>query len=156
LSSTDGWPDPASDPVELVGDDVVLGWRAYSNNLGGVIHEKISQIDSCKSTLNLVANCSFDNNSGNSWQFLNHMGASSWASYSGGQLNATIYYGSSVHWHIQARTAVDLSEGGAYQLRFRARADSYRDITVNIGHNGNQDNNWQSYGQTTFHPGPQW
>lgn len=156
LSPTNGLPYPASDPVDLVGDDMVLGWRAYSNNLGGFIHEKVSQIDACKSTRNLVANCSFDNASSAGWQFLNHMGASSWASYAGGQLKATIYYGGSVHWHIQARTAVDLSEGGTYALRFRARADSYRDVTVNIGHNGNQDNNWQSYGQTTFHPGPQW
>ena len=146
----------ASDPIDLDGDDLVLGWRAYNNNGGAFIREKVSQIDPCKSTRNLVGNCSFDNNSSSGWQLLNHMGAASWADYSGGQLKATIYYGGTVHWHIQARTAVNLSDGGAYQLRFRARADSYRDITVNIGHNGNQDNNWQSHGQTTFHPGPQW
>lgn len=146
----------ATDPIDLSGDDLVLGWRAYNNNGGAFIHEKVSQIDPCKSTRNLVSNCSFDNNSGNGWQFLNHMGASSWADYTGGQLKATIYYGSSVHWHIQARTAVNLSEGGVYQLRFRAKADNYRSVTANIGHNGNQDNNWVSYGQTSFNVGPQW
>jgi hypothetical protein len=146
----------ATDPIDVSGDDLVLGWRAYNVNGGAIIHEKISQLDPCKSTRNLVSNCSFDNNSGNGWQFLNHMGASSWADYSGSQLKATIYNPGSVHWHIQARTAVNLSEGGVYQLRFRARADSFRSVTVNIGHNGNQDNNWVSYGQTSFSVGPQW
>ena len=146
----------ASDPIDLDGDDLVLGWRSYNNNGGAFIREKVSQIDPCKSTRNLVSNCSFDNNSGNGWQFLNHMGASAWASYSGGQLTVTTYNPGSVHWHIQARTAVNLSEGSTYQLRFRARADNFRDVVVNIGHNGNQDNNWQSYGQTLFRPGPEW
>jgi Carbohydrate binding domain. len=145
----------ATDPIDLSGDNLALGWRAYNTNGGAIIHEKISQIDPCKSAHNLVANCSFDN-SGNGWQFLNHMGASSWADYSGGQLKATIYNSGSVHWHIQARTAVNLNDGGVYQLRFRAKADSYRSVTANIGHNGNQDNNWVSYGQTSFSVGPQW
>lgn len=146
----------ASDPIDLDGDDLVLGWRSYNNNGGAFIREKVSQIDACKSTRNLVANCSFDNASSAGWQFLNHMGASSWADYSGGQLKATIYNPGSVHWHIQARTAVNLSEGGIYQLRFRAKADGYRSVTANIGHNGNQDNNWVSYGQTSFSVEPQW
>ena len=84
------------------------------------------------------------------------MGASSWGNFNGGQLTVTTYNPGSVHWHIQARTAVNLSEGGTYQLRFRAKADNFRDVVVNIGHNGNQDNNWQSYGQTLFRPGPEW
>lgn len=145
----------ASDPIDLDGDDLVLGWRSYNNNGGAFIREKVSQLDSCKSTLNLVANCSFDN-SGSGWQFLNHQGAASWGNFSGGQLTVTTYNPGSVHWHIQARTAVNLSEGGIYQLRFRAKADNFRDVVVNIGHNGNQDNNWQSYGQTLFRPGPEW
>lgn len=146
----------ATDPIDLSGDDLVLGWRGYNSNGGAFIHEKISQIDPCKSTRNLVGNCSFDNNSGSGWQFLNHNGASSWANFNNGQLKATIYNPGSLHWHIQARTAVDLSEGGVYQLRFRAKADSIRSITANIGHNGNVDNNWVSYGQTSFSVGTQW
>jgi hypothetical protein len=155
ISPATGLPYPASDPMDLIGDDLVLGWRAHNKNNGAIIHEKISQIDVCKSTLNLVANCSFDN-SGSGWQFLNHQGASSWGNFSGGQLTVTTYNPGSVHWHIQARTAVNLNEGGTYQLQFRAKADNFRDVTVNIGHNGNQDNNWQSYGQTLFRPGPEW
>lgn len=147
---------PGIDDIDIVGDDLSLGWRAYNNLVGGFIHEKASLIDTCKSPLNLVANCAFDNTSGTGWQFLNHMGASAAVNYTGSQLNAVIYYGSSVHWHIQARTAVNLATSGTYKLRFRAKADNYRSLTVNLGHNGNQDNNWVSYGQTTFTPGPEW
>ncbi len=146
----------AVDPVDLVGDDLVLGWRGFNANQGAVIHEKISLIDSCKTPSNLVSNCAFDNSNGSGWQFLNHMGAAAAVNYSGSQLNAVIYYGSNVHWHIQARTAVNLATSGTYKLTFLAKADTYRSITVNLGHNGNQDNNWVSYGQTTFSPGPQW
>lgn len=156
FSPNTGLAYPSSDPIDLFGDNLVLGWRAHNRNNGAIIHERISQIDYCKSTQNLVANCSFDGNSGAGWQFLNHMGASAWASYNGGEMTVTTHYGGTIHWHIQARTPVNLSAGGTYELGFRARADSYRDITVNIGHNGNQDNNWVSYGQTTFRPGPQW
>src|SRR5690606_24116510 len=127
----------------------------YQSNIGAFIHEKVSLMDKCKSTRNLVTNCSFD--SGNAgWQFLNHMGAAAWGNFSNGELNATIYWGSNVHWHIQARTAVNLSAGGTYRLRFRAKADSLRSITVNIGHNGNVDNIWTSYGQTSFSLGSTW
>lgn len=147
---------PGSDPLDLSGDDIALGWRSYNNNGGAIIHEKVSQIDPCKSTLNLVGNCSFDNNSAAGWQFLNHMGASSWASYSGGQLFATIQNPGTVHWHIQARTAIKLNTAGAYRLQFRAKSTTFRDITVNLGHNGNADNNWASYGQQTFRLNPDW
>lgn len=154
--NTSGYAFNAVDPVKLVGDDLILGWRGVNGNQGAVIHEKVSLIDNCKSPLNLVSNCAFDNASGTGWQFLNHQGASASVNYSGSQLNAVIYYGSNVHWHIQARTAVSLATSGTYQLRFRAKADTYRSITVNLGHNGNQDSNWASYGQTTFTPGPEW
>ena len=149
---------PGIDPMELDGDNLVLGWRAYNGFRGAFIHEKISLIDTCKNPLNRVANCSFDNSSGAGWQFLNHQGASAWASFSGSQLTATISNPGFDHWHIQARTPIKLTAGASatYQLRFRAKAPNFRDLTVNIGHNGNQDNNWVSYGRTTFRPGPEW
>ncbi|HEY6528426.1 MAG TPA: carbohydrate binding domain-containing protein [Cellvibrionaceae bacterium] len=39
---------------------------------------------------------------------------------------------------------------------FRAKADSNRVFVVNIGHNGNQDNNWQSYGRENVSATTDW
>lgn len=147
---------PGSDSLDLFGDNLVLGWRAYNNNGGAVIQEKVSELDPCKSSRNLVANCSFDNNSANGWQFLTHQGASAWVNYNNGQLNANINNAGTVHWHIQARTAVKLNTLGTYQVQFRAKSTTFRDITVNLGHNGNADNNWVSYGQQGFRLNPDW
>lgn len=153
------------DPVALVGDDLVLGWRAFSGLRGGVIHEKASLIDACRDPRNVVRNCSFDtvtntslsaSQSGNGWQLLNYNGASAWADYSGRQLRINIHSPGYDMWHIQARTTVNLAQSGRYTLTFRAKADNYRSFVVNLGRNGNSDNQWTSYGRITATAGPDW
>ena len=154
--NSNNYPYPGADEFELVGDDLVLGWRGYAGLVGGFIHEKVSLIDSCKNPQNLVGNCSFDNSSGAGWQFLTHQGAAASVSYSGSQLKASIYNAGSDMWHIQARRAINLPATQNYQLTFRAKADNFRKMVVNIGHDGSQDNNWQSYGRVIVSPGPEW
>jgi hypothetical protein len=152
---------PGIDDVGVVGDDLSLGWRVFNAttpNLfyGAVLHEKISLLDPCRDPKNLVTNCSFDNvnnttfnNSASStnWTLLNNQGGSGSASYTNRELRISIYNPGSDMWHVQARTPVNLSQAVRYKLSFRAKADSNRGFVVNIGHNGNQDNNWQSYGR---------
>lgn len=153
------------DPIGLVGDDLVLGWRAFSGLLGGVIHEKASLIDACRDPLNLVSNCSFDNvtntaltgsQSSSGWQVLNWNGASSWADFNGRQMRINVQQPGYDMWHIQARTTVNLPQAGSYLLTFRAKADNVRTFVVNLGRNGNSDNNWASYGRVTAAAGPEW
>ncbi|WP_437569365.1 carbohydrate binding domain-containing protein [Sorangium sp. So ce542] len=153
------------DPIGLVGDDLSLGWRAFSGLLGGVVHEKVSLIDACRDPLNLVSNCSFDNvtntslaesQSSSGWQLLNWNGASAWADFTGRQMRINVQQPGSDMWHIQARTTVNLSQAGRYLLTFRAKADDVRTFVVNLGRNGNSDNNWASYGRVTAAAGPAW
>ncbi|WP_437578736.1 carbohydrate binding domain-containing protein [Sorangium sp. So ce887] len=153
------------DPIGLVGDDLVLGWRAFSGLLGGVVHEKASLIDACRDPLNLVNNCSFDNvtntalagnQSSSGWQVLNWNGASAWADFNGRQMRINVQQPGSDMWHIQARTTVNLPQAGRYLLTFRAKADDVRTFVVNLGRNGNGDNNWASYGRVTAAAGPEW
>ncbi|WP_437785638.1 carbohydrate binding domain-containing protein [Sorangium sp. So ce1097] len=153
------------DPIGLVGDDLVLGWRAFSGLLGGVIHEKASLIDACRDPLNLVSNCSFDNvtntaltgsQSSSGWQLLNWNGGSAWADFNGRQMRINVQQPGSDMWHIQARTTVNLPQAGRYLLTFRAKADNVRTFVVNLGRNGNSDNNWASYGRVTAAAGPEW
>ncbi|WP_437334080.1 carbohydrate binding domain-containing protein [Sorangium sp. So ce394] len=153
------------DPIGLVGDDLSLGWRAFSGLLGGVVHEKVSLIDACRDPLNLVTNCSFDNvtntslagsQSSSGWQLLNWNGASAWADFTGRQMRINVQQPGSDMWHIQARTTVNLSQAGRYLLTFRAKADDVRTFVVNLGRNGNSDNNWASYGRVTAAAGPAW
>ncbi|WP_437625645.1 carbohydrate binding domain-containing protein [Sorangium sp. So ce1151] len=153
------------DPIGLVGDDLALGWRAFSGLLGGVIHEKASLVDACRDPLNLVSNCSFDNvtntalagsQSSSGWQLLNWNGASAWADFNGRQMRINVQQPGSDMWHIQARTTVNLPQAGSYRLTFRAKADDVRTFVVNLGRNGNADNNWASYGRVTAAAGPQW
>ncbi|WP_437308715.1 carbohydrate binding domain-containing protein [Sorangium sp. So ce388] len=153
------------DPIGLVGDDLSLGWRAFSNLLGGVVHEKVSLVDACRDPLNLVSNCSFDNvtntslagsQSSSGWQILNWNGGSAWADFTGRQLRINVQQPGSDMWHIQARTTVNLPQAGRYLLTFRAKADDVRTFVVNLGRNGNSDNNWASYGRVTAAAGPQW
>ncbi|WP_437666995.1 carbohydrate binding domain-containing protein [Sorangium sp. So ce1182] len=153
------------DPIGLVGDDLSLGWRAFSGLLGGVIHEKASLVDACRDPLNLVSNCSFDNvtntalagsQSSSGWQLLNWNGASAWADFNGRQMRINVQQPGSDMWHIQARTTVNLPQAGSYRLTFRAKADDVRTFVVNLGRNGNTDNNWASYGRVTAAAGPQW
>lgn len=167
----DAQPYRGIDEIDLVGDDLSLGWRAHNsttqaNNFkGAVIFEKVSQLDACRAPNNLVANCSFDtvtNNSlassasGANWTLLNHMGASGSVNYTGGQMRVSINNPGSDMWHVQARTAVNLSQAVDYVLTFRAKADNNRSFVVNVGHNGNQDNNWQSYGRVTVSATTEW
>lgn len=167
----DGVPYQGIDEVEVVGDDLSLGWRAHNsttqptNFKGAVIYDKVSLLDSCREPANLVANCSFDavtNNSintaasGANWTLLNHMGASGSVNYTGRQMRVSINNPGSDMWHIQARTPVNLSQAVNYVLTFRAKADSNRGFVVNIGHNGNQDNNWQSYGRVNVSATNEW
>ncbi|WP_437681503.1 carbohydrate binding domain-containing protein [Sorangium sp. So ce131] len=153
------------DPIGLVGDDLALGWRAFSSLLGGVVHEKVSLIDACRDPLNLVTNCSFDNvtntslagsQSSSGWQLLNWNGASAWADFSGRQMRVNVQQAGSDMWHIQARTTVNLAQAGRYLLTFRAKADDVRTFVVNLGRNGSSDNNWASYGRVTPAAGPAW
>ncbi|WP_437997644.1 carbohydrate binding domain-containing protein [Sorangium sp. So ce185] len=153
------------DPIGLVGDDLSLGWRAFSGLLGGVVHEKVSLIDACRDPRNLVTNCSFDNvtntslagsQSSSGWQLLNWNGASAWADFTGRQMRINVQQPGSDMWHIQARTTVNLSQAGRYLLTFRAKADDVRTFVVNLGRNGNSDNNWASYGRVTAAAGPAW
>lgn len=153
------------DPVAIVGDDLSLGWRAYSKLLGGVVHEKASLIDSCRDPRNVVQNCSFDtvtntslnaSPSGSGWQLLSYNGASAWADYNGRQLRINIHNAGFDMWHIQARTTVNLAQSGRYTLTFRAKADSYRQFVVNLGRNGSRDNQWTSYGRVTATASPDW
>ncbi|MFZ5891198.1 MAG: carbohydrate binding domain-containing protein [Myxococcota bacterium] len=153
------------DPISLVGDDLVLGWRAYSNLIGGIVHEKVSLLDSCRDPLNVVKNCSFDTvtntalngyQSGNGWQLLNWNGGSAWADYNNRQLRINVQQPGSDMWHVQARTTVNLAQAGRYQLSFRAKADAVRSFVVNLGRDGNRDNNWASYGRVTASAGPEW
>ncbi|HEY6529054.1 MAG TPA: carbohydrate binding domain-containing protein [Cellvibrionaceae bacterium] len=147
---------PGADEVDLFGDNLSLGWRNYKSNVGGFINEKVSLIDSCKNPKNLVGNCAFDNNSGAGWLFLNNQGASGSVSYSGNQLKVTINNPGSIHWHIQSRTAVSLPAAQTYNVQFRAKSDGFRQFTVNLGHNGNQDNNWLSYGSSLVSTNTEW
>ncbi|AUX35388.1 MULTISPECIES: carbohydrate binding domain-containing protein [Sorangium] len=153
------------DPIGLVGDDLSLGWRAFSGLLGGVVHEKVSLIDACRDPLNLVSNCSFDNvtntslagsQSSSGWQVLSWNGASAWADFTGRQMRINVQQPGSDMWHIQARTTVNLPQAGRYLLTFRAKADDVRTFVVNLGRNGNSDNNWASYGRVTAAAGPAW
>ncbi|HTN86929.1 MAG TPA: carbohydrate binding domain-containing protein [Sorangium sp.] len=153
------------DPIGLVGDDLSLGWRAFSGLLGGVVHEKVSLVDACRDPLNLVSNCSFDNvtntslagsQSSSGWQLLNWNGGSAWADFTGRQMRINVQQPGSDMWHIQARTTVNLPQAGRYLLTFRAKADDVRTFVVNLGRNGNSDNNWASYGRVTAAAGPQW
>ena len=59
-------------------------------------------------------------------------------------------------WHVQARTPVNLSQAVQYKLTFRAKADANRGFVVNIGHNGNQDNNWQSHARVYPYATTEW
>ncbi|HMU68334.1 MAG TPA: carbohydrate binding domain-containing protein, partial [Cellvibrionaceae bacterium] len=167
----DGQPYQGIDEVEVVGDDLSLGWRAHNsttqpNNFkGAVIFEKVSLLDSCREPTNLVANCSFDavtNNSlntaasGANWSLLSYLGASGSVDYTGRQMRVSINNPGSDMWHVQARTAVNLSQAVNYVLTFRAKADNNRGFVVNIGHNGNQDNNWQSYGRVNVSATTEW
>lgn len=167
----DGVPYRGIDEVEVVGDDLSLGWRAHNSTTqsthfkGAVIFDKVSLLDGCREPANLVANCSFDavtNNSintaasGANWALLNHMGASGSVNYTGRQMRVSITNPGSDMWHVQARTPVNLSQAVNYVLTFRAKADSNRGFVVNIGHNGNQDNNWQSYGRVNVSATTEW
>ncbi|MET0356393.1 MAG: carbohydrate binding domain-containing protein, partial [Cellvibrio sp.] len=168
IGSTGGYF--GADEIGLVGDDISLGWRVFNPTTpsffhGGVIHEKISLLDPCRSPKNLVTNCSFDNvtntslngsASGNNWTLLNHNGGSGGVSYNDRQMRVNVYSPGYDMWHIQARTPVNLSQAVKYKLSFRAKADSNRSFVVNIGHNGNQDNNWQSYGRETVYATTNW
>ncbi|RYZ79834.1 MAG: hypothetical protein EOO68_38250, partial [Moraxellaceae bacterium] len=165
-----GGPFPGADEISLVGDDLSMGWRVFNATTpsyfyGAVVHEKISQLDPCRNPKNLVANCSFDNVTNNSlsandssanWTLLTNQGASGYASYTGRQLRINITNPGYDMWHIQARTPVNLSQAVKYKLSFRAKADSNRVFVVNIGHNGNQDNNWQSYGRENVSATTSW
>jgi len=161
---------PVGDEVGLVGDDLSLGWRAFHATTatlfyGAVLHEKVSLLDPCRDPKNLVTNCSFDNvnnttlnNSASStnWTLLNNQGGSGSASYTNRELRISINNPGSDIWHVQARTPVNLSQAVRYKLSFRAKADSNRGFVVNIGHNGNQDNNWQSYARVTPYATTNW
>ena len=158
------------DEVGLVGDNLSIGWRAFNSTTpsffyGAVLHEKVSLLDPCREPKNLVTNCSFDNvnninlngnDSGANWTLLTNQGGSGSASYSGRQLRVSIFNPGSDMWHVQARTPVNLSQAVKYKLTFRAKADANRSFVVNIGHNGNQDNNWQSYGRENVYATTNW
>jgi hypothetical protein len=125
----------------------------------------VSLIDSCRDPLNLVQNCSFDNGSntqvdaypsGSYWQLLNWNGGSSWSDFNGRQMRINVQSPGSDMWHVQARTTVNVAQAGTYRLSFRAKADNYRSFVVNLGRNGNGDNNWASYGRVTASAGPDW
>lgn len=163
--NSSGFGYGGNDPIALVGDDLVLGWRGFSNLLGGVIHEKVSLLDACRDPRNVVRNCSFDTvtntslsatQSGNGWQLLNHQGAAAWADYTGRQLRINVQNPGSDMWHVQARTTVNLAQSGTYTLTFRAKADNFRSFVVNLGRNGASDNRWTSYGRITATAGPEW
>ncbi|MES2823413.1 MAG: carbohydrate binding domain-containing protein [Pseudomonadota bacterium] len=167
---TGGGALTGQDDVGLVGDDLSLGWRVFNPDqngrfMGAVIHEKVSLLDTCRDPKNLVVNCSFDNAnnttfngsaSSANWTLLNHQGGSGTVSYTGRQLRVSISNPGSDMWHIQARTPVNLSQAVRYKLTFRAKADANRSFVVNIGHNGNQDNNWQSYGRENVYATTSW
>lgn len=153
------------DPIGISGDELSLGWRAFSGLIGGIVYEKASLIDSCRDPLNVVQNCSFDsvtntqldgyqNSSG--WQLLNWNGGSSWADYNNRQLRINVQNPGTDMWHVQARTTVKVAQAGKYRLTFRAKADAVRTFIVNLGRNGNADNNWASYGRVTAAAGPDW
>ncbi len=156
------------DPIGISGDELSLGWRAHGINpilRGAVIAEKVSLIDSCRDPLNLVQNCSFDNGSntqidaypsGSYWQLLNWNGGSAWTDFNGRQMRINVQSPGSDMWHVQARTTVNVAQSGTYRLSFRAKADNYRSFVVNLGRNGNGDNNWASYGRITASAGPDW
>ena len=153
------------DPIGLSGDDLSLGWRAFSNLIGGVVHEKVSLIDSCRDPLNVVRNCSFDSvtntaldgwQQGGQWQLLNWNGGSSWADFNNRQLRINVQNPGSDMWHVQARTTVALAQSGTYRLTFRAKADAVRSFVVNLGRNGSSDNRWTSYGRVSAAAGPDW
>lgn len=153
------------DPIGFVGDELSLGWRAYSGLLGGVIHEKASLLDACRDPRNVVQNCSFDSvtsaaldgyQSSTGWQLLSWNGGSAWADYNGRQMRINVQQPGSDMWHVQARTTVKLAQSGNYRLSFRAKADAMRNLVVNLGRNGSADNNWASYGRVTAAAGPQW
>ncbi|RYZ08455.1 MAG: hypothetical protein EOO73_08395 [Myxococcales bacterium] len=153
------------DPIGFSGDELSLGWRAYSNLLGGVVYEKASLIDACRDPRNVVQNCSFDSvtntaldgyQSSTGWQLLSWNGGAAWADYNGRQLRINVQQPGSDMWHVQARTTVKLAQAGNYRLSFRAKADAVRSFVVNLGRNGSADNNWASYGRVTAAAGPQW
>jgi len=158
------------DDIGLVGDDLSLGWRVFNpypdyRFIGAVVHEKVSLLDTCRDPKNLVTNCSFDNvtntsfnnsASGANWTLLNNQGGSGSASYTNRQLRISINNPGSDMWHVQARTPVNLSQAVQYKLTFRAKADANRGFVVNIGHNGNQDNNWQSHARVYPYATTEW
>lgn len=164
-TNTSGFGYGGIDPIGFSGDDLSLGWRAFTNLIGGVIHEKASLIDSCRDPLNVVRNCSFDSVTNTAldgwqhsayWQLLNWNGGSSWADFNNRQLRINVQNPGSDMWHVQARTTVALAQAGNYRLTFRAKADAVRSFVVNLGRNGSSDNNWISYGRVSAAAGPDW
>lgn len=144
----------ASD-IDLHNNNIVFGWRGRTatdangnnvNNVGAVVLKDFTNTN-CKSVINFVPNCTFDIPTATNWSLLKHNGANASVSYNNTEMRTTIFDDGYDFWHVQARTPVNLHTAGTYTLRFKARADAARSIVVNLGHNGNSDNNWQSYAQ---------
>ncbi|MES2823720.1 MAG: carbohydrate binding domain-containing protein [Pseudomonadota bacterium] len=137
--------------IELYKNTLVMGWMTYhlpianSGLVGALVLKDFVPSTNCKSVSNLVPNCSFDIPTATNWSLTAYNGANAWVNYSGNQMLNTINNAGSEFWHVQARTAVNLTVG-TYTLRFNAKAASARAIQVNLGHYGGS---WQSYAQKT-------
>ncbi len=133
--------------VDIHSGIIALGWDNWSTaNLerpGAIVLK--NAIPTCKSASNLVPNCTFDIPTATNWSLTAYNGANAWVSYNGNQMLTNINNAGSEFWHVQARTAVNLT-AGTYTLRFNAKAASPRSIQVNLGHYGGS---WQSYAQRT-------
>jgi|GEM_PF-3368187 len=144
-----------------VWDNNVVIEENFDGMLEAMIHALPSQAwtststgVSCSGTIqqwgnNVVPNCSLSIPSATNWSVGAYNGGSGWASYNNQELRININQPGSDHWHVQAVTPVNLSQAGDYIISFRARAESARNIVINVGHNGSNDNNWTSYAQRT-------
>jgi hypothetical protein len=136
---------PGVHAIVAEGDRVILGFAGADKLNGALIVDAISNIDSCKIPGNLIANCSFDQPNATNWRLYSQQGASGFASFDGGQMRNTLWWGGWMTWHIQARTSVSLPSAGNYRLSFKAKADAPRSVEISLGHNGSQDGNWRSH-----------
>ncbi|MCW8127728.1 serine hydrolase [Microbulbifer halophilus] len=95
---------------------------------------------------NLIGDCTFTAN-GSVWSVDSYNDGSGYASYSNQELRINVTQPGAEHWYVQAVTPVATSSAGNYILTFQARAENSRSIVVNVGHDGSDDGNWESYYQ---------
>lgn len=125
---------PLSQLPDHDGADMLSDW------IDSLDSEICSEVTSCNTSSNLVANCNFDNGS-TAWTIRVGGGASANDSVIAGEYHMTVQNPGSELWHAQGIQALGSLASGNYAIRFEARSVAPRSIQVEIGEEGDD---WSS------------